>query len=466
MSTITFVNAGANATGNNVSVQPGLPAGMAVDDLMLIHASIRNSGTGTPNQPTGWVTLASFGNEAIFARFNQAGDTMPTVSFTGGVAGADTLASSAAFRGVSKEVLLQLTASATQLNAASVNIAYPGLTVPKDRHLVLFAAWMQGTFTATNIAPPTTLQIGSLATSAAGSGAGQFWRYVVQTAAANVTSGTVTMTGSTSQISRAMLLALKPAATVTVTPQDVYPPRNLIAVTDLTIGDSVYLYRSVAGVRTLVQGASSVAVTDPSFLRIDATLPFGVPVSYVAVVNGVEYTTAAATYTLTGGKVAVSDAISGLAAEVVIWAWPEKTRNRRATVFQPGGRNVVVMGRLSLPSADVELYTDAYSSTENLVELLENATQGVVQIRQPGGYEGVDGFYAVTSYRERRYSQDGSDEKRIHILTLVEVDGWAGAFTALGFTYGDLATIYTGLTYANLSADFATYLLLSQGDFS
>lgn len=466
MATITFVNAGTNATGNNTSVTPGLPAGLAVDDLIVIHASIRSSGTGVPVQPSGWFTLVSFGNVALFGRFYQAADTMPAVAFTGGAAGDDTLGQSAAWRGVSKEAALTLAASATQLNGASLNILYPGLTVPKDRHLVLYSGWMQDDFASTNIAPPTTLAIGSIATSTAGNDAGQFWRYVIQTTLANVISGSVTITGGTSVISRSILAALKPAASITAVQQDVYPPRVQVSVTDLTLGDVVVLYRSVAGVRTLVQGGTSAGVTDPSFLRIDASLPFGVPVTYIAVVNGIEYSTSPVTYTLTGGKVAVSDAISALAAEVIIWAWPEKARERQATVFRPGGRNVVVSGRLSLPEQDVELYTDAFSSTEQLVEVLENATQGIVQIRQPGGYEGVDGFYAVTAYAEVRHSQDGSDEKRRHRLHLVEVDGWAATFQALGFTYGDLATVYTGLTYANLAADFATYLLLQQGDFS
>lgn len=464
MSTITYVGAGTNATANNASVTPVVAAGTTAGDLVLVHASIRNSGTGVPNQPTGWATLALFGNEAIFGRIWQTSDVIPAITFTGGVANADTLAQTATWRGVSAEVLASIVTSTTQLNGSSANVAYPGLTVPKDRHLLLFAAWMQSAFTATNVAPPTTLAIGSIASSTAGDDAGQFWRYAIQTTAANVVSGTVTITGSVAAISRVVMLALKPAATLTVDQQDVYPPRVLVSVTDLTLGDAVAIYRSVAGVRSLVQGASSVSVTDPSFLRIDAELPFGTPVSYVAVVNGVEYTSSPVTYTLPGGKVVISDAISALAAEVVIWAWPRKTRNWQATTYRPAGRNVVVQGAVSEPESDIELYTDAYSSTENLIELLQNATQGIVQVRQPGGYEGVDGHYAVTGYGERRFSQDGSDEKRIHELHIVEVDGWAATFQALGFTYADLASVYSGLTYANVAADFPTYLKLSQAE--
>jgi hypothetical protein len=252
---------------------------------------------------------------------------------------------------------------------------------------------------------------------------------------------------------------------IQVDEQAVYPPRVLITVVDLQVGDIVSVYRSVAGVRTLVQGGT-VTMTDVALLRIDASLPFGVPVTYVAAINGSETSSPAVAHTLPGGKVVVSDAIAALAAEVVIWAWPEKAYDRSSTVYRVGSRNVVVSGDLSQSEGDVELYVDATSSAENLRDVLADCTQGIIQIRQPGGYDGVDGFYVLTDIRERRFSQDGSDEKRIFACHAVEVDGWAAAFTALGFTYGDLAAVYAGLTYSNLAADFATYLALGQADLS
>lgn len=464
MSTITFVGAGTAATAVNASVSPTVHASTVDGDMVLIFASIRNSGAGVPVAPTGYATLLTFGNVAWFARVWQTGDTAtPTVTFTGGVVNADTIALILTYRGVSAEILQQVTASATQLNGSAQDIAFPALTVPKDRHLVLLGLWKQDEATGAGL-PAGWTSAGGTLNVIAGDDALNFARYMIQTTATNTGSGTQTIVGGAAAISRATLLALKPAATLTVDQQDVYPPRVLVSVTDLTLGDAVFIYRSVSGVRSLVQGASSVSVTDPSFLRIDAELPFGVPVSYVAVVNGVEYTSTPVTYTLPGGKVVISDAVSALAAEVVIWAWPRKVRNWQATTYRPAGRNVVVQGTVSDPESDIELYTDAYSSTENLVELLQNATQGIVQIRQPGGYEGVDGHYAVTGYSERRFAQDGSDEKRIHEVHIVEVDGWASAFVALGFTYADLASVYSGLTYANVAADFTTYLKLSQAE--
>lgn len=73
---ITFVAAGVAATGNNASVIPGLPAGIAGDrDTLYTLASIRNSGTGTVNVPAGWTAMVDFGNVALLGRkYNAAGE--------------------------------------------------------------------------------------------------------------------------------------------------------------------------------------------------------------------------------------------------------------------------------------------------------------------------------------------------------------------------------------------------------
>lgn len=257
------------------------------------------------------------------------------------------------------------------------------------------------------------------------------------------------------------------AVAISALEQDTWPPRVLVTVTGLTVGDGVALYRVVGGDRTLIRAGSTASAIDTSFLRTDAELPFGVSVGYLAVVNGAdEYATTPATYVLPGGKVAVTDAIDGTAAEVVILAWEEKAYQRRASVFKVGGRNVVVSGDLGMFEGDIELFTGTDSSRDNLTTVLRDATEGVVQIRQPGGYAGVDAYVSVLGAVERRWSQDGSDERRVFALQVAEVEGWAPALEARGFTYADLDAAYTGLTYADLEADYATYLTLAQADLS
>lgn len=252
---------------------------------------------------------------------------------------------------------------------------------------------------------------------------------------------------------------------ITTTEQDVYPPRVLVSVTGLTVGDDVEIFRSVAGARTAVRAGTFAGVTDTAVLALDAELPFGVPVTWVAVVNGVdEYTAGPATYTLPGGKVALSDAISGAAAEVVVLSWPERARRRQSSVFPVGGRSVVVAGELGGFESTIELVATAYSSVQQVLSLLEVATQAIVQLRQPGGYDGVDCYVAVLGVTERRWSQDGTDERRVLVLQVVETDPWADGLEAQGYSYADLDGVYTGLTYADLAVDFGSYLELAQAD--
>lgn len=253
---------------------------------------------------------------------------------------------------------------------------------------------------------------------------------------------------------------------VSQTPQESWPNEVLVAVTGLNLGEVVSIYRSVGGERTLVRGAGDITATDTSLVRVDAELPFGVPVTYVVVVdNDFEYTVGPNSYSLVGGKVAITDAITGAAAEVVISAWDERQRDRVSTTYTVGGRNVVVAGALSPTTQTIELLTEADSTRENLDAVLENATSGIVQIRQAGGYEDVDGYFAITSVTRRRYMQEGTDPRRVWSLQAIEVEPWAAALEARGFTYEDVANSYTGLTYDDLDNDFATYLAVAQGDF-
>lgn len=464
MATITFVGAGTPATAVNASVTPTVHASTAVGDLVIIQASIRNSGTGDVNLPAGWTSLVYSGHHRVMGRVWQAGDVAPTITFAAGVANADTIAQVTTWRGVSPQMLTALAASAAQLNGSAQDVAYPALTVPADRHAVILTAWKQDD--ATTVSTPATMTSIETTSVTAGDDAAQTWRYVIQTTAANIGSGTLTVTGGAAAISRAILLALKPAATVVVAEQDAWPPRVLVSVTDLGLGDSIVLYRSVGGLRTPVRAGASASVTDPSFVRVDGELPFGVPVSYIAVVNGVDYTTAPVTYTLPGGKVALSDAVGGQAAEVVIRAWPDKVYDRQSSTFRVGGRTVVVAGDLAGYTGQVEVYVETTAGRSAVFELLAGATGGIIQIRQPGGYDGVDSYAAVLTATERRFSQDGSDQRRLITLDVVEVESWADTLEARGFTLQDIADAYTGLTLADLSGDYANLLAVAQSDWS
>lgn len=205
-SVASFVAAGVAATDANAAgtstVTPALPAGTALGDINLVLASIRNSGTGTVNTPTGYTPLFDGSNFRLFGKAIAAGEAAPVVSFTGGVANATLIAQCAAIRNVALDVV----ASDGLLNASAQNIAYPALAIPENDCAVLVIGWKQDDWTSvaslagmTEIGEPTT---------ASGDDAGMVWDRVVQTTAANISAGSFAVTGGASAISRGAVIAL------------------------------------------------------------------------------------------------------------------------------------------------------------------------------------------------------------------------------------------------------------------
>jgi hypothetical protein len=454
---VAFIGTGAAATGNNTSLNPALPAGVQAGDVLLLLASIRNSGTGVPAVPAGWTALVLAGNVRLMGKLATSSESAPTVAFANGVAGADTLAQIAAFRSVSLNALQ----ADAQLNGPAQDIAYPAWGVGSAGRLVVWFGWKQDDWAS--ITGPG-VAIGT-AVSTAGDDAAQGWRCSIASAAASGAAGSLTVTGGAGAISRGGVLIL--GAALSAVEQDTWPPRMLVSATGIGIGDTVTIARVVGSTRTPVRGADAVTAVDPSLVVTDAELPFGVPVSYVLQLDGVDVaTTTPATHTLPGGKVAVTDAIEGSAAEVVILARPERTRTRVASSYVVGGRTVMVSGPMGDPTGQIELHTDTTAGADNLVGVLDGATGGIVQIRQPGGYAGIDAHLAVAGYREVRASQDGTDPRRRWVLDTAEIEPWPTSSVARGYTLQDIADAYAGLTLADLAGDYSTLLAVAQHDWA
>lgn len=460
---ITFVGAGAAATANNAPVAPALHASTAAGDLVLVLASIRGT-SATVTTPAGWTRIGGTENVAVFGKIAAASEPAPTVAFAGGAAGDDTIGQAATFRGM--EPYAGSVAFNIQTNASAANVAYPALTVSYDNHCVIVGGWKQDD--STGWAPVASYTEIGESNPTAGNDASMAWDYRIETTAASLSAGSFTVSGGLSAVSKGFTLLIRPAAAIAVQTQDSWPVRTLVSVTGLTLTDDVAVYRVVAGERTLLRAGTATDVTDPAFLVVDAELPFGVQVSYVAVVNSfAEYATGATTYTLTGGNVALTDAVNGTAAEVRILSWPSKTYDTNSTVFRAGARNIVVSGPLGQYGSTLELFLETTTAANALRELLASATGNTMQIRQPGGYDGVDSYFTVLRYEDRRWSQDGSDERRIFSLDVAEVSGWAAVLEAQGFTLQDIADFYgTSGTLADIDADFSTLLDIALADFT
>lgn len=208
-----FGAVGAVDHDDNASLTPGLPAGLAAGQLMLLFAAIRNSGTGTVNAPSGWARLgedeglepfSATENVAVFYRYALGGgaDVGPTVTFTAGAAGATTSAQIASLTGVSGRVK----AAVAQLNSSAGNIAYPALEVPVDNCVIVYFGWKQDDWTSVAAITGAT-EIGDTS-STSGSDQGIVWDFAAQTLRSDITAGSFTVTGGASAISRGAVVAL------------------------------------------------------------------------------------------------------------------------------------------------------------------------------------------------------------------------------------------------------------------
>lgn len=211
----SFVAHGAAATGNNTPLTPALPAGIAVGDLKVLAAAIRSAPTtGQITTPAGWTPVARTPSGFnLFTRIHQAGDVAPTVTFTGGAAGDDTLAEIAAFRTVGSSTLNV----ALSTTVATQNVPYPA-TAPATDGMVLLTTWKQDD--NTSVATPAGFTALDNINSTAGNDASLAWFYRVGVLAGTVIpSGSVVVTGGTAAVSIAHMTAISSSVeTATVTP--------------------------------------------------------------------------------------------------------------------------------------------------------------------------------------------------------------------------------------------------------
>ncbi|HKS46356.1 MAG TPA: hypothetical protein VJT49_14845 [Amycolatopsis sp.] len=273
---------GTAVYGNNASVTPGLPAGALDGDLVLLLASIRNSGTGTVNTPAGWTQMFASGNMTLLGKRYVSGDTAPTITFANGVANADTMAQSALWRNTE----LVPVSSNSVLNASAQNVAWPGLTLPASTRTVLQLMWKQDDLTSV-ATPSGAAPIGTLS-STTGDDASMYWSAIFTALnAPPVASGTFTVTGGAAAISRGALVALRAADYVTRDTASITPALTQVWIKNLarpymntSLSNPVGLIsierKARAGIFDVVGRQLPVAVTD---LRAGKTYTIGAQVT-------------------------------------------------------------------------------------------------------------------------------------------------------------------------------------------
>jgi len=209
----TYVAAGAATHADNAAVTPALYAGATADDLICVLAAIRSSGTGTLQTPTDYTRLpvwASTDNVQLFAKVHSGSESAPTVTPTGGSAGDSVSALTFGLRGmpVSLVDLADVVVdSATLLNAAAQNIAYPGLYPSLQEGCVILAlGWKQDDWTS--VATLSGMTEAADVSTTTGNDQGLVVDYVIQTTPTVVNESSFVVTGGAAAISRGALVAL------------------------------------------------------------------------------------------------------------------------------------------------------------------------------------------------------------------------------------------------------------------
>lgn len=257
------VAAGAAAIDTNASVTPALPAGLLDGDLLVIFASIRNSGAGTVNTPAGWTAAAVSGNIVMLTRRYVSGVVAPVVTFTGGVLNATTMARMVAVRNGH----LFPVAQASQLNASQQSMPYPAITTTEPKTLALFHFWKQDDWTS--VSPVATWSDTTVIGDDASMGI-----YPVDLIAAGTNPGSsITVTGGAAAISRVLIAAFRRADFITQETTSITPVIDRVWIkhvrypflnTGLStpVGELEITRTSRSGVFPIIGRSLPVAVTD------------------------------------------------------------------------------------------------------------------------------------------------------------------------------------------------------------
>ncbi|MFB7595765.1 hypothetical protein [Streptomyces sp. NPDC056160] len=485
--TISYQSTGALADNTN-TITPGLPAGFAAGQLAVLQVVSGHPNDSIPSTPSGWSLVGSFSGGGgtfglntgprrltWFARELTGGDSAPTTSIPSGSVGSViggrvfTLARTA---GTGWRWALSSGQDAT--NDTSFSAACTSALTFKPGDFVVLGYGL-ATQAAGPGAPGVTasgitfamvdMHANDQVTS--GNGGRIAMRSTSVTGGSGTQAPTVTATLTAASTGVGAVLRVREASSdISASPQSVFPPRNLVSVTGLEGDDitSVAVYRQYGTDQTPVRAASGIDTTSADvLLRVDAEQPFGVSINYAATltdVNGASWTVYSGPIMSTVDCDVISDAIRGTGAKVFIEEWADKKRSRDATVFNVGGRLVVVGRPRSGAQGTVTVSTDTDDDGDALQEVLDNATEGTILIRKQVTLSGVDGHLALLSDDERR---TWSIPYRMWDLEHAETEPWPDSLEAAGFTLQDIANNYS--TLGDLAADFATLLAIALFDF-
>jgi len=209
--TPSFVSAGTAAHADNASVTPGLPAGAATGDLLLVFAAANKADfTALPTVPAEYSTLLDLGAFKLFGKTHDGTESAPTVGLSGGAAGVPLSAQMCALR----DVPMILRASSQQFNTGQ-NITFPSLDSTISKSIALALGWKADDWTSVDTLSGWT-EIGEPSTTL-GNDNGLVWDYKAFTQTVAVPIDSFVVTGGASASNRGAVVAFGNHQTFTVT---------------------------------------------------------------------------------------------------------------------------------------------------------------------------------------------------------------------------------------------------------
>jgi hypothetical protein len=500
---ITYVAAGT-LDSDTTTVIPGLPAGIAANDILIMQVVSGSSTDATVNTPTGWdyintvnTSTGTFGADAgprrltFLAKIYAVGDTAPTIDLPsdgindvvaaqifgfhrsagtgwryGTVLGED-ITSGTGFGAVTADTLA----------FAPGDFVLLGYVLPNSALSVSAEAIVATGATFGTITERADVQVSD----------GYNLRFVTATGAE--TAGTVNVVASINAtlsgagVGVAGVIRLREAtSSITVQSQGNVPPRFLISGTGLALENivTVTLQRLALGTTENVRGAIDIALSgDDAFVRTDSEFPFGTEVLYQLVLVDIQgdtwYLLSDPAITTDITDMMLSDALSGIGVEVRLISWEQKEYGRDSALFNVNGRIVVVARPRSSPTSTLIVVTSTNEERLAMNSLLSNATNGVLQVRQQHEDDSscaefdteLDAYIAITNDTFVRNGRSTYPGRRI-VLSCIEVDAWSEIFEARGSTLNDIYDKYPTSTLLHINQDFVsgTLLTIAQYDWT
>jgi hypothetical protein len=481
---ISYIASGSLAQGTD-TITPAYPAGVVAGQLGVLQVVSAHPDEATPSTPNGWTRVGTFSGGGgtfglntgarrltWFVRELGGSDAQPTVSIpsaTGSAIGGriSVLSRSTGVGWLWSASFGEDTSSGTGFSAAcSSTVTFR----PGDFCLLGYGWNTQTASTSARAAAASgitfntaTSHLGDAITSGDGARLTMAESSVTSGTAAATPTVTATLTAAATGVGGVLRLREDvPKGVITATPQTVFPPRNIVSVTEMLAGDvvSATLYRETdaAGLVEL-RASSAVDVTgEDALVRVDGEQPFGVEVAYAArLVDslGDESLIFSGPITSTVDSDVISDAVRGVGSIAFIEDWPDFKRTRDATTMNVGGRYVTVGRPRSKAQSTITVSVDTNADRDALDQVLNGLTEGVLLIRKQVTNSRVDGYMALIDDDEK---PDWQTEHTEWDLNVAESEAWPDSLEAAGFTLADLADNFT--TLQDLADFFAGGTLL------